>query len=205
MHLQIDLHHDISGLLSAHPQSPIVSLHHLDLVLPLFPSKSRYNSVMQLMKPANAGCQSRLLQQTICYDRQNNWSYSISWGYSAYVYEQILPRSVLKRPLETFSPWKERSRAPAYVFDTRPLYKSDSCEAPHVFFFETLNFTTDNKIVTRYDRSLTRGLPACALGGNHSADHVTKIEVLSPIVIEVRLCYPLSYKWIDIVWTKMLR
>lgn len=185
MYLQIDLQNDISGLLSAHPQSPVVSLHHLDVVLPLFPSMNRHNSVNHLMKPANAGCQSRLLQQTICYDKQNNRSYSIAWGYSAYIYEQIFPRSVLKNPLETFRPWKKRSRPPLYMFNTRPFLKGDSCEAPHVFFFEALNFTTDDQIVTNYVRSSARGLPACSVGGNHSADFVSRIEILSSVASEV--------------------
>ncbi|KAA8543829.1 hypothetical protein F0562_021994 [Nyssa sinensis] len=49
---QIDLHHDISGLLSAHPQSPLLSLHHLDVVDPIFPYMNRNKSVNHLMKAA---------------------------------------------------------------------------------------------------------------------------------------------------------
>lgn len=32
-------------------------------------------------------------------------SFSVSWGYSAHIYERIFPRTMLKRPLETFQPW----------------------------------------------------------------------------------------------------
>ncbi|KAE9462219.1 hypothetical protein C3L33_05875, partial [Rhododendron williamsianum] len=48
---QIDLVGDISGYLSAHPQSPLLSLHHLDFVDPIFPSMGRFQSTNHLMKP----------------------------------------------------------------------------------------------------------------------------------------------------------
>ncbi|EFH49835.1 predicted protein [Arabidopsis lyrata subsp. lyrata] len=60
---QIDLHGDISGLLSAHPQSPLISLHHFDVIDPIFPGMTRQQSVNHLMKTD----QSRVLQQTICH------------------------------------------------------------------------------------------------------------------------------------------
>ncbi|XP_060196624.1 uncharacterized protein LOC132625961 isoform X2 [Lycium barbarum] len=50
---QIDLRGDISSFLSAHPQSPFLSLHHLDLVAPIFPSMNRYDVVNHIMKAAS--------------------------------------------------------------------------------------------------------------------------------------------------------
>ncbi|GAB4824446.1 hypothetical protein Ancab_007332 [Ancistrocladus abbreviatus] len=41
---QIDLLGDISGYLSALPQFPFISLHHLDAIDPLFPSMNRSES-----------------------------------------------------------------------------------------------------------------------------------------------------------------
>ncbi|KAL0459184.1 UNVERIFIED_CONTAM: hypothetical protein Slati_0545600 [Sesamum latifolium] len=87
---QIDLRGDISGFLSSHPKFPLMSLHHFDMVAPIFPSKDRAESTRHLMKAA-AVDQSRMLQQTICYHRQSNWSFSISWGYSAHIYEDYAP------------------------------------------------------------------------------------------------------------------
>lgn len=170
---QIDLHKDISGLLSAHPQSPLVSLHHLDQVDPIFPSMTRNQSLNNLMQSAKAD-ESRLLQQTICYHKPNNWTFSVSWGYSVQVYEAIVPPSILQRPLQTFTPW---SRSPLYSFNTR-IPSKNPCEAPHMFFFDSLGSRQGDYVSTRYTRRRPRALPACSFG--HSADSVSTIVVLSP-------------------------
>nr|XP_023906602.1 uncharacterized protein LOC112018321 [Quercus suber] len=175
---QIDLRNDISGLLSAHPQTPFLSLHHIDTIDPIFPSMDRSESINRLMKAAKID-QSRLLQQTICYHRQSNWSLSISWGYSAYIYENIIPRSILWRPLETFRPWKRNSRPPLYMFNTR-WPSNNPCEAPHVLFFDSIEHIEGDQIVTTYVRAWPRGLPTCSFAGNHSADPISKIKVFSP-------------------------
>ncbi|XP_041999695.1 uncharacterized protein LOC121749169 [Salvia splendens] len=78
---QIDLRGDLSGLLSSHPKFPLLSLHHIDLVEPIFPGMEHQQSIRHLMEAATAD-QSCMLQQTICYNRESNWSVSISWGYS---------------------------------------------------------------------------------------------------------------------------
>ncbi|XP_047978865.1 uncharacterized protein LOC125220766 [Salvia hispanica] len=117
---QIDLLGDISGFLSSHPLSPLLSLHHMDKVEPIFPSRDRFESTRHLMRAAAAD-QSRMLQQTICHHRQTNWTISIAWGYSAQIYETIFPRSHLQMPLETFKPWSKRRdiSLPFYKFNTR--------------------------------------------------------------------------------------
>ncbi|KAI3461125.1 hypothetical protein Pfo_017788 [Paulownia fortunei] len=176
---QIDLHGDISGFLSSHPKFPLMSLHHFDMVSPIFPSMDRLQSTRHLMKAANAD-QSRMLQQTICYHRQSNWSFSISWGYSAHIYESIIPRSVLQYPIETFKTWMKSPRPPHYMFNTRRP-SSDPCEAPHVFYFETIeNKPTSNEIAASFSRAWPRGVPACSSSGNHSADYISKIQIVSP-------------------------
>ncbi|KAI7992977.1 hypothetical protein LOK49_LG12G00724 [Camellia lanceoleosa] len=180
---QIDLHGDISGFLSSHPQSPILSLHHFDQIEPIFPTMNRSQSANHLMKAAKTD-QSCMLQQTICYQKQTNWSFSISWGYSAHIYEKVLPRSVLKRPLETFLPWLDLKHRPYYMFNTRWPPFVDSCEAPHVFFFESIDSSVDsfeghNQIVMTYVRSKPRGLPTCSLCGSRSADSISKVRVFS--------------------------
>ncbi|XP_058199285.1 uncharacterized protein LOC131314562 isoform X2 [Rhododendron vialii] len=174
---QIDLKGDISGFLSSHPQAPLMSLHHFDRVDPIFPSMDRFQSVKHLMKSAEVD-QSRLLQQTICYHRPNNWSISISWGYSAHIHEKVLPRSILKRPLETFRPWRTQ-RPPYYMFNTRLPPSKDPCNAPHVFFMESIENFGGNQTVSTYVRSSPRGLPTCS-SSNHSADCISTVRVLSP-------------------------
>ncbi|XWS73575.1 hypothetical protein CRYUN_Cryun02cG0140800 [Craigia yunnanensis] len=175
---QIDLLGDISGLLSSHPQSPVVSLHHLDGINPLFPSKNRYESINHLMEAAKFD-QSRLLQQIICYHRPTNWSFSVSWAYSAHIYENIIPRSLLRKPIETFSPFKKSARPPLYMFNTR-FPSNHPCKTPHVFFLESVKNIESNQdqVLTAYNRTSQRNLPPCSSSGNHSADHITKIHVV---------------------------
>lgn len=175
---QIDLRGDISGFLSSHPKFPLMSLHHFDMVDPIFPSMDRAESTRHLMTAAAAD-HSRMLQQTICHHRPSNWSFSISWGYSAHIYERIMPRSYLQYPIETFKTWGRSPRAPHYMFNTR-LPSADPCESPHVYFYQTVETTSDNQILTVFSRAWPRGLPACSFAGNHSADFVSKIHVFSP-------------------------
>lgn len=177
--LQLDFRGDISGLLSAHPLTPLLSLHHFDMVDPIFPSKDRFESTRHLMTAAKVD-QSRLLQQTICYDRQKNWSFSISWGYSAYIYERIMPRSYLQMPMETFKPWIHSLKPPIYMMNTRPL-SSDPCEAPHTFFMESVHQQQqerESKIVTTYSRPWPRALPPCS-NRSISPDYIQTIQVFS--------------------------
>jgi hypothetical protein len=182
------MRNDTTGFLSAQPQTPFLSYHHIDAIYPIFPSMNRSEAINHLMKAAKVD-QSRLLQQTICYHRPTNWSFSVSWGYSAYIYENIIPRSILCRPFETFTKWRGKAE-PLFMFHSRPL-SSDPCQAPHVFFFDSIEHTQgDEQFVTTYIRKSPRGLPNCSSTGNHSADAITKIQVLSPATtrLEVSAC-----------------
>ncbi|XP_027101340.2 uncharacterized protein [Coffea arabica] len=175
---QIDLRGDLSGFLSSHPKDLVLSLHHIDAVDPYFPTMDRAKSTNHLMKAANVD-QSRLFQQTVCHHRQNNWSFSISWGYSTHIYEKIMARSWLRMPIETFKTWQKSPNRPHYMFNVRRPF-GDPCEAPHVFFFQSVKKISRNEILTVYSRSASRNLPACASSGNHSAEHVSEIHVFSP-------------------------
>lgn len=172
---QIDLHGDISGFLSAHPQATLVSLHHLDIIDPIFPSMSRYDAFYNLVQAAMVDT-SRLLQQIICYHIQNRWSVSISWGYSVHIYEELHPPGFLQIPLQTFQAWNNRA-LPAFVFNVR-LLSSDPCAMPHVFFLESVELTDLGQIVTTYIRKSPWELSSC---GNHSAESISKIKVFSPV------------------------
>ncbi|KAF8046596.1 hypothetical protein N665_3592s0003 [Sinapis alba] len=177
LYKQIDLHGDISGLLSAHPQSPLISLHHFDVINPIFPAMSRQESVNHLMKTAKTD-QSRILQQTICYQRGNNWSVSVSWGYSVHVYQSVLPRNYLKRPLETFRPWKN-VRIPVYTFNTRRV-TNDPCEMPRQFFFDSVVEDKNQSLVTTMYKVKTLGsLPPCLPNVNQSARNISQVRVIA--------------------------
>ncbi|KAG5517517.1 hypothetical protein RHGRI_038050 [Rhododendron griersonianum] len=190
--LEMDLRGDISGFLSSHPQAPLMSLHHFDIVDPIFPSMNRFQSTNHLMKSAKVD-QSRLLQQTICYHKPTNWSISVSWGYSAHIYEMVIPKPILKRPLETFKSWHKLWKAPLYMFNTRwPPYK-DSCRSPHVFFMESIENSGRNQIVATYVRSAPRGCRTCSFSGNHSADYISRVRVLSPATKLIRVIFEIQY------------
>ncbi|PHT34664.1 hypothetical protein CQW23_26464 [Capsicum baccatum] len=185
---QIDLRGDLSGFLSSHPKSLLVSLHHFDMVDPIFPSMDRAQSGYHILNAANYD-QSRMLQQTICHKRSTNWTFSVSWGYSAHIYEKIMPRSWLQNPIETFKTWAKSPRPPHYMFDTRrPSW--DPCEAPHVFFFKSVERTPRNEILTTYSRAWPRGIGACSYTGNYSAEYISEIHVYSPATkrIEIDRC-----------------
>lgn len=197
LYLQIDLRGDISGLLSAHPQTPLVSLHHLDAVEPLFPATDRQQSLNHLMTSAKTD-QSRLLQQSICYHHPKNWTFSLSWGYSVHIYEKTLPSCFLQLPLQTFEEW-EKGGWPAFMVNTRGL-SQDPCEIPHVFYFYSVEESGGGgwrrEVVTTYVRRLPRRLLPCLVNGNHSADYVDKILVISPVkrLVTVSLIFRFYYK-----------
>ncbi|XP_059311455.1 uncharacterized protein LOC132063026 [Lycium ferocissimum] len=182
---QIDLRGDLSGFLSSHPKSLLMSLHHFDKVEPLFPFMDRAQSGYHLLNAAKYD-QSRMLQQTICYKRSNNWTFSISWGYSAHIYENIMPRSLIQNPIETFKQWGEIPFPPHYMFDTRN-FTWDPCEAPHMYFFNSTVKTPRNKIRTIYTRAWPRGIGACLYAGNYPAEYVTEIHVYSPATKRIQI------------------
>ncbi|VFQ88411.1 unnamed protein product [Cuscuta campestris] len=176
----MDMRGDASGFLSSHPNSPLISLHHLDMVEPLFPLMDRFQSAAHLMTAAGLD-QTRILQQTICHHRPTNWTFSISWGYTSHIYERILPRSYLQNPIATFKEWAHANpRPPHWMFDVRPPV-NHPCETPHVFFLESAKETPDGQeIVTIYKRQWRRRLPPCLFSGNHSADYVFRVRVYTP-------------------------
>ncbi|KAJ4882950.1 hypothetical protein Rs2_33043 [Raphanus sativus] len=172
---QMDLRGDLSGLLSSHPTAPLLSLHHFEAVAPLFPGMDHQGSVLHIMKAANVD-QSRMVQQSICYVRASNWTFSVSWGYSVHIYENIFPRSYLKLPIETFRPWL-RGWFPFYMFNTRRVSRNP-CEAPHWFFFDSIE-QENGGVVTSYTRKFIRNLTSCSFSGNISADPLASIRVFS--------------------------
>lgn len=124
-------------MLSSHPQVPLVSLHHLDYVEPIFPNMTRIEALEHLFKAVHVDS-GRVLQQTVCYDRSRSRTISVSWGYAVQVFEgnKLLPD--LFSLQQTFMPWK-RGRVPTdhYMFKTREFPK-DKCKRPAVFFLESV-------------------------------------------------------------------
>ncbi|XP_057979577.1 uncharacterized protein LOC131165642 isoform X2 [Malania oleifera] len=117
---QVDIRGNLFGMLSAHPLSPLLSLHHLDSVDPIFPNMNKTEAVEHLFKAVDVD-PARILQQTVCYDLTNSLTISVAWGYAVQVFEgnQLLPDLL---PLQrTFMPWKrgQKSLLEADVFFMR--------------------------------------------------------------------------------------
>lgn len=146
--VQMDIRGNPFGLLSAHPLAPLVSLHHLDYLQPLFRDANRVASLKRLMAPYEFD-PSRLLQRTFCYDLARNWSISISWGYNVQLYPFILTAKDLSTPLQTFLTWSWR-RGP-FTFNTR-LMSLNPCERPLEFRFHGVHEIEGGFTSTSYIR-----------------------------------------------------
>ncbi|CAA0154335.1 unnamed protein product [Arabidopsis thaliana] len=129
---QIDLYGKLLGLLSAHPLAPLVSIHHLDLVDPVFPNMGRVNAMRRFMVPAKLDSPS-LAQQSICYDADHRWTVSVSWGYTVQIIRGVLSAREMVIPTRTFIDWYKQADERSYAFNTRPIAKS-ACQRPRVYY-----------------------------------------------------------------------
>ncbi|CAI8592736.1 unnamed protein product [Vicia faba] len=148
---QVDLSGNIFGLLAAHPLSLMLSLHHLDLVEPIFPQMTVSKSVQHLFEAANIDSH-RILQQTVCYDKHFSRTISLSWGYAVEIFQnnELLPD--ILRVQETFKPWKKKLPfAGIYTFSTTKTHP-DPCERPAIFYLNNVSSDKDG-IISNYTKS----------------------------------------------------
>uniref|UniRef100_A0ACD5WZW4 Uncharacterized protein n=1 Tax=Avena sativa TaxID=4498 RepID=A0ACD5WZW4_AVESA len=151
---QIDLRGDISGLLRAHPLAPLVSLHHLDHVYPLYPGMDRSRAVEHFFRAANAD-PARILQQTVCYDSSRALTASVAWGYSVQVFKGNVPLLDLLAVQKTFVPWRSRRNVTvtdAFMFNTKH-YPRDECKRAALFFLKSIS-SGEGKTESNYSRQL---------------------------------------------------
>jgi len=120
-------------LLASHPVAPLVSLHHLDYVDPIFPGMTRVDAVKKLVTAYKTDT-GRALQKSFCYDLRRNWSVSVSWGYSVEIYPSLRTAKELETAFRTFRTWRSWSDGP-FTFNTRTL-SSDPCEKPVVYMLD---------------------------------------------------------------------
>lgn len=132
---QLDIRGNPYGLLAAHPLTPLISLHHLEAVSPLFPNRTRMDS-LRLLYDAYEVDPGRTLQQSFCHDLQRNWSISISWGYTVQIFPSLLNAEVLETPVHTFKTWRSWHNGP-FTFNTRPI-GPDPCERPLAYFLDRI-------------------------------------------------------------------
>ncbi|KAG8640660.1 hypothetical protein MANES_13G074000v8 [Manihot esculenta] len=149
---QVDVRGDLFGLLTSHPLSPIVSLHHLGHLDPIFPNMTITDSIQHFFKAVAVDSQ-RVLQKTVCYDRWFFWTISVSWGYAVEVYgkHMLLPDTL---PVQaTFKQWQKGTLlAGAYTFNVRQPHH-DPCQRPTIFFLDHLSSSSDGVIISHYKKS----------------------------------------------------
>ncbi|KAJ1390006.1 hypothetical protein SESBI_37825 [Sesbania bispinosa] len=161
---QVDVRGNLYGLLAAHPVAPLVSLHHLDYVEPMFPNTNRVDSVKKLISAYEMDS-SRILQRSMCYDLRRNWTVSVSWGYNVELYCFLSTSNELETPLRTFRTWWSKSEGP-FTFNTR-TERTDPCERPVVFFLDRVESVGEGgrawSTYVRYDAVLQKDVNKCVV------------------------------------------
>ncbi|XP_027351296.1 uncharacterized protein LOC113862408 [Abrus precatorius] len=146
---QVDIRGNPYGLLSAHPVAPLVSLHHLDNVDPIFANMTRIESVRKLVTAYKTD-PGRTLQQSFCYDLRRNWSVSVSWGFTVQLYPFLATAKELETALRTFDTWRSWSDGP-FTFNTRPV-SSDPCQKPLLYFMDRVQSVGGDQTRSTYQR-----------------------------------------------------
>ncbi|BAF09658.1 uncharacterized protein [Oryza sativa Japonica Group] len=152
---QYDVYGDLLGLLAAHPVAPLVSLHHLDVVRPLFPNaRSRPAALRRLFEGPVALDSAGAVQQSICYDARNRWTVSVSWGFVVMASRGMISAREMELPARTFLNWYKRADYKAHAFNTRPLARRP-CEKPSFYYLSSARRTVardGETTVTTYQR-----------------------------------------------------
>ncbi|GER33049.1 hypothetical protein STAS_09149 [Striga asiatica] len=148
---QYDVYGNLFGLLAAHPVTPLVSLHHLDVVEPIFPNVTRLQALNRLKIPMGLDS-AGLMQQSICYDKNNEWTISVSWGFAVQIFRGVLSPREMEMPSRTFLNWYRRADYTAYAFNTRPVMRNP-CQKPFVFYMSGAKMESGtNRTVSEYIR-----------------------------------------------------
>lgn len=148
---QFDIFGNAHGLLASHPLTPFISIHHLELLDPVFPNMSALDGLKLLTKAMHTDPGS-FLQQSIAYDHKRSLSFSISTGYVVQVFPEIILPRLLTRVETTFTAWNKGNSSLEFAFDTRPPAKS-ICKKPYLFYLaEMYHDPVTSRVVTLYKR-----------------------------------------------------
>ncbi|KAL5567575.1 hypothetical protein UlMin_024150 [Ulmus minor] len=173
---QLDIRGDPYGFLAAHPLAPLVSLHHLDYLHPMFPNQTQFDSLKSLMRAYRVDPR-RLLQQCFCYDTKRKWTISIAWGYTLQIYPFMVPTKDLQRPMQTFKTWRSWSNGP-FTFNTRPV-SPDPCQQPVIYFLDRVEKVGESGSLTSYVRFVNKKGQKCGKQEYKSAMSVQRVMVSS--------------------------
>nr|GMD01657.1 uncharacterized protein LOC109148236 [Ipomoea batatas] len=171
---QYDVYGNLFGLLASHPVTPLVTLHHLDVVEPIFPNVTRVQALQRLLIPANLDS-AGIMQQSICYDKARSWTISVSWGFAVQIFRGVLSPREIEMPSRTFLNWYKRADYTAYAFNTRPVMRNP-CQRPFVFYLSSAKMDpSGNQTVSKYTRHRVPH-PACKWKMAQPSD-IERIEV----------------------------
>lgn len=172
---QYDVYGNLFGLLASHPVTPLVSLHHLDVVEPIFPNVTRVQALQRLTIPTKLDS-AGLIQQSICYNKEKTWTISVSWGFAVQVFRGVLSPREVEMPSRTFLNWYKRADYMAYAFNTRPVSRNP-CQKPFVFYLTKAKLdSSTNQTVSEYARHRVPH-PGCRWKMADPAD-LDRVEVL---------------------------
>ncbi|XP_074572004.1 uncharacterized protein LOC141828471 [Curcuma longa] len=147
---QYDVYGDLLGLLAAHPVTPLLSLHHLDVVQPLFPGETRPAALRRLFNGPVRLDSAGVIQQSICYETERLWTVSISWGFVVTVVRGVMSPREMETPTRTFLNWYRRADYTAYAFNTRPVARNP-CQKPYVYYLASARYDNASRTtVTEY-------------------------------------------------------
>ncbi|KAJ6670566.1 GLYCOSYLTRANSFERASE [Salix viminalis] len=127
-----DVYGDLLGLLAAHPVAPLASLHHIDVVQPIFPGMSRARALQHLFN--NPSAMTRI--GTGPSPSRGAMLFKSGGGV-------VSPRE-LETPARTFLNWYRKADYTAYTFNTRPVTKHP-CMKPFVFYMSTSKYDRARK------------------------------------------------------------
>ncbi|TQE07000.1 hypothetical protein C1H46_007390 [Malus baccata] len=146
---QYDVYGNLFGLLAAHPVAPLVTMHHLDVVEPIFPNVTRIQALQRLFIPVKLDS-AGIIQQSICYDKSKSWTISVSWGFAVQIFRGVFSPREMEMPSRTFLNWYRRADYTAYAFNTRPVSRNP-CQKPFVYYLSNVRFNaTTNSTISEY-------------------------------------------------------
>ncbi|XP_075478738.1 uncharacterized protein LOC142519580 [Primulina tabacum] len=171
---QLDIYGNPMGLLSAHPVAPLVTLHHLDVMDPIFPNVDQAHALKRLRMPMRLDS-AALMQQSICYDKARNWTISNSWGYTSHIYRGLIRAIDMEKPTRTFLDWYRGGDGAGLIFNTRP-FGTNSCERPSVYVLSNAVFNNaTNQTASEY--VLSNSERSCGWKMDYDPSSIYRVEV----------------------------
>ena len=93
----------------------------------------------------------RILQQTVCYEKQLSWTISVSWGYAVEVFQHNMFLPEVLRVGRTFRQWlRGNFLRGIYNLNTREIHP-DPCKRGTIFYLDKVSSGRDG-IISSYKR-----------------------------------------------------